>query len=267
MLAIEGELRVRGLAEWARAAGVVTAPDAAHEIDASGTDVLLVFLDPESAAGARLKVLVEAAGADGDAVAGNGAARQHRDQRLRTARETNTAGRPRREKSRDRAFRLVTASERDQLVDLTPSQLMREDGVEWARRAAVVLGDGQLSAAKTGADAIGNAGAMSSPNVHPRVRRALRHLQTLEPSQDQSLAALAKVAGLSEGRFMHAFTESVGIPLRPYLAWLKLQRAAAAIVTGSTLAEAAYGAGFADAAHMTRAFKRMFGVRPSELRK
>jgi AraC-like DNA-binding protein len=65
---------------------------------------------------------------------------------------------------------------------------------------------------------------------------------------------------------MHAFTESVGIPLRPYLAWLKLQRAAAAIVSGSSLAEAAHGAGFADAAHMTRSFKRMFGVKPSELR-
>jgi AraC-like DNA-binding protein len=237
VLAIEGELRVRGLAQWASAAGVVTAPDAAHEIDASGTEVLLVFLDPESAAGAQLKVLVGGAGST---------------------------------KARERAFRLISASERDQLVDLTPAQLMREDGAEWARRAAAVLGGVQLPAAERSAHQVsgnGSGGANVHANVHPRVRRALRHLQTLDPSADQSLAALAKVAGLSEGRFMHAFTESVGIPLRPYLAWLKLQRAAAAIVTGSTLAEAAYGAGFADAAHMTRAFKRMFGVRPSELRK
>jgi AraC-like DNA-binding protein len=149
---------------------------------------------------------------------------------------------------------LLTAREREQLVDLTPAQLMREDGVAWAQRTAAVLG------------ASSSPGAPSAAPVHPRVRRALRHLQGLPPEGDQSLEALARVAGLSEGRFMHAFTESVGIPLRPYLAWLKLQRAAAAIVTGSSLVEAAHGAGFSDAAHMTRSFRRMFGVKPSELR-
>jgi AraC-like DNA-binding protein len=301
MLAIDGELRVRGLGEWARAAGVVTAPDAVHEIDATGTEVLLVFLDPESAAGARLKVLVEGVGpesevAEPSAAAGRGSAAGRSDAssrrgvaRLRASGEASAPRPVRRTKARERAFRLISAGERDQLVDLTPLQLMRKDGVEWARRAAAVLGGIQPTAADAAAqaaerDAPGGSGVAGSArtaegadtaqvagtiggNVHPRVRRALRHLQTLDPSQDQSLAALAKVAGLSEGRFMHAFTDSVGIPLRPYLAWLKLQRAAAAIVRGSTLAEAAYGAGFADAAHMTRAFKRMFGIRPSELRK
>jgi transcriptional regulator GlxA family with amidase domain len=65
---------------------------------------------------------------------------------------------------------------------------------------------------------------------------------------------------------MHAFTESVGIPLRPYLAWLKLQRAAAGVAAGRQLAQVAVSAGFADAAHMTRAFRRMFGTAPSALR-
>jgi AraC-like DNA-binding protein len=242
VLAVEGELRVRGLADWRSAAGVVTAADAAHEIDAIGVEVLLVFLDPESAAGARLVGVVQ------QLEPGEGA-----------------EGRVRRGKQRAEAFRLIAARERDGLVDLAPGRLMREDGVEWVQRVANVLGAAPLSAAGENRGE-GPSGA-ATPRVHPRVRRALRHLRTLSPSEDQSLAALSKVAGLSEGRFMHAFTESVGIPLRPYLAWLKLQRAAAAIVTGSTLSEAAYGAGFADAAHMTRAFRRMFGVRPSELRK
>ncbi|HKP57168.1 MAG TPA: AraC family transcriptional regulator, partial [Polyangiales bacterium] len=195
---------------WQAAAGVLTAPDQPHEIDASASDVLIVFLDPESVAGAALRGL--------DAGPG---------------------------------LRLLSAAERDQLVDVSPQALMREDGVAWAERAVRVLG----------------APEQPRQNVHPRVRRALRHLQSLPAEGDQSLPALARVAGLSEGRFMHAFTESVGIPLRPYLAWLKLQRAAAAIVTGSTLGEAAHGAGFADAAHMTRSFKRMFGIKPSALTK
>ena len=58
---------------------------------------------------------------------------------------------------------------------------------------------------------------------------------------------------------MHVFTESIGIPLRPYLSWLRVQRAAMAIVNGSLLGEAAHTAGFADASHMTRTFKRMLG--------
>jgi AraC-like DNA-binding protein len=102
---------------------------------------------------------------------------------------------------------------------------------------------------------------------HPAVRRVLRHLRQASPDADTSLDALARIAGLSPGRFMHAFTEAVGIPLRPYLRWLKLERAGAALATGVSLGEAAYGAGFADAAHMTRTFRRMFGVSPSEVRR
>jgi AraC-like DNA-binding protein len=112
-------------------------------------------------------------------------------------------------------------------------------------------------------------GAEPAPSSfrHPGVRRVLRHLRTAAPDADLSLAALAEVARLSPGRFMHAFSKDVGIPLRPYLRWLKLERAGSAIATGATLSDAAYAAGFADAAHMTRTFKGMFGVTPSELRR
>jgi transcriptional regulator GlxA family with amidase domain len=65
---------------------------------------------------------------------------------------------------------------------------------------------------------------------------------------------------------MHVFTTSIGIPLRPYLAWLRVQRAAMVIVNGASMGEAAHAAGFADAAHMTRTFTRMLGVAPSLLR-
>lgn len=105
------------------------------------------------------------------------------------------------------------------------------------------------------------------PGGHPGVRRVLRYLRQADPEADMSLAALAEIAGLSPGRFMHAFTETVRIPLRPYLRWLKLERAGAALAGGASLGEAAYGAGFADAAHMSRTFVRMFGVSPSDVRR
>jgi AraC-like DNA-binding protein len=101
--------------------------------------------------------------------------------------------------------------------------------------------------------------------VHPGVRRALAHLKSLDVDDDASLAALAAVAGVSTGRFMHVFTESVGVPLRSYVLWLKLQRAAALLARGAAVTEAAHAAGFADGAHLTRSFWRMFGMRPSDI--
>jgi 2-keto-3-deoxy-6-phosphogluconate aldolase len=56
-LAIEGELRIRTARQgsWSSAPGVLTAADAAHVLDARGAELLLVFLDPESAAGASFQ--------------------------------------------------------------------------------------------------------------------------------------------------------------------------------------------------------------------
>ncbi len=113
--------------------------------------------------------------------------------------------------------------------------------------------------------ALGGDGAGPPRAMHPRVRRVLAHLRTAEAEDDTSLDALSAVAGLSPGRLMHAFTDSVGIPLRPYLAWLKLQRAATAIARGAALGEAAHAAGFSDAAHLSRTFRRMFGMAPSAI--
>jgi len=82
---------------------------------------------------------------------------------------------------------------------------------------------------------------------------------------DTSARALAAGAGLSESSFLHVFKESTGTPLRRYLLWLRLQRAAGLILTSRSLTDAAFAAGFADAAHMTRTFRRLFGVTPSAL--
>jgi AraC-like DNA-binding protein len=79
------------------------------------------------------------------------------------------------------------------------------------------------------------------------------------------LNALANVAGLSRSRLMHVFTESVGVPLRPYILWLRLQHAACELMHGTTASSAAHQAGFADAAHLTRTFRRMLGTTPSDL--
>jgi AraC-like DNA-binding protein len=102
--------------------------------------------------------------------------------------------------------------------------------------------------------------------IHPGVRRVLAHLREPRAEFDGlSLTALAGIAGLSPSRFMHAFTESVGIPVRPYILWIRLQRGACDLMDGASVTNAAHRAGFSDAAHMTRTFRRMLGATPSNL--
>ena len=47
--------------------------------------------------------------------------------------------------------------------------------------------------------------------------------------------------------------------------WLRLRRAGEALQAGEAIATAAHHAGFADAAHFTRTFRRMLGIVPSEI--
>jgi AraC-like DNA-binding protein len=210
VLALNGVLRIQVDARgWRTAAGVLTAADVPHSLDGRGTEVLLVFSDPEAEVGAALL--------------------------------SRLGG----------AARLFSSTERDSLTrNADPMSLMGPGGVAWTGRVLELLG-GEAPPARL---------------MHPQVRKVLRLLSEQPVGTDHSLAALARRTQLSPGRLMHAFTESVGIPLRPYLAWLRLQRAAGAIVSGMALSQAALSAGFSDAAHMGRTFRRMFGAPPSSLR-
>lgn len=80
-----------------------------------------------------------------------------------------------------------------------------------------------------------------------------------------SLADAVPVAGLSSSRLRHLFVEQTGLPFKTYLLWLRLSRAVAIVATGSALTAAAHEAGFSDSAHLSRTFRRMFGVAPTAL--
>ena len=102
--------------------------------------------------------------------------------------------------------------------------------------------------------------------LDPRVQRVVTHVRSHLASGDSlSLKSLAVVAGMSSGRFMHLFTQSLGVPVRPYIRWLRLQLAACELMDGATASMAAHRAGFSDAAHMTRTFRHMLGTTPSDL--
>lgn len=102
-----------------------------------------------------------------------------------------------------------------------------------------------------------------SPTVaaNDRVRRVLDSLMA-RPDWNGSVSTLAAEAALSPSRFRHRVRELIGMPLLPYLRWLRLRRALTLAAAGESLTRAAQDAGFADAAHLTRTMQRHFGVAP-----
>lgn len=71
---------------------------------------------------------------------------------------------------------------------------------------------------------------------------------------------VAEFLNLSEGRFLHLFRDQMGIAWRPYLLWRRLLCAVNAMGGGRTATEAAYEAGFSDSAHLSRTFRKSFGL-------
>ena len=78
-----------------------------------------------------------------------------------------------------------------------------------------------------------------------------------------SAAELARGVGLSSERLRHLFKEQMGLPMRRYVQWLRLLRALTQALGGASMTQAAVDAGFADAAHLTRTSRRMFGLPPT----
>lgn len=106
--------------------------------------------------------------------------------------------------------------------------------------------------------------------VEPSVasdERILRATAYIQRHLGEALT-LEQVAGevfLSPSRFRHLFVEQTGMALRPYILWRRFLRVWELLTNGESLSAAAHRAGFADAAHLTRTSRRMFGFPPSAM--
>lgn len=98
----------------------------------------------------------------------------------------------------------------------------------------------------------------------PRVLRAIEHLRE-HADAPPSLEQLAALVQLSPSRLRHLFVEETGMPLRSYQLWRRLLRVWEFQMQGDSLSQAAAAAGFADAAHLSRTCRTMFGLPPSAL--
>ena len=97
-----------------------------------------------------------------------------------------------------------------------------------------------------------------------RVLRATAYIQS-HLSEPMTLEQVAQEVFLSPSRFRHLFVEQTGMALRPYILWRRFLRVWELLMNGEALSAAAHRAGFADAAHLTRTSRRMFGFPPSAM--
>lgn len=108
-------------------------------------------------------------------------------------------------------------------------------------------------------------GGVGAEAPDPRIKKLIAWV-TARLDQAVNLSDVAALVGLSPGRTRHLFVQQTGLPFRTYLLWLRLVRAVEIFAGGASLTEAAHGAGFSDSAHLSRTFRRMFGIAAASLR-
>lgn len=136
------------------------------------------------------------------------------------------------------------------LADLTrPLEPLEQDRVVTAIADALFALDGSLPARRMSAT---SAGAVD------RARQFLdTHFARVVASEE-----LEAETGLDRYALARHFRTRLGTSPYRYLTMRRLDRAKAAILSGVTLAEAAFVSGFSDQSHMTRQFKQAFGLTP-----
>ena len=97
-----------------------------------------------------------------------------------------------------------------------------------------------------------------------RILRAVAYIR-VHLDQPLTLEDVANVACLSPSRFRHLFVEQTGSALRPYILWRRFLHVWELLMAGESLSMAAHSAGFADAAHLSRTSRQMFGFPPSAM--
>jgi AraC family transcriptional regulator len=150
--------------------------------------------------------------------------------------------------------------------DAAIASLSTEEHAAMARILRPVCRAGTTSAAvaRAAQDAINWLANTAPPSVQidARIQKAIAYVQ--ENLRDTvALRDAASAAALSPSRFRHLFMEQTGSAFRVYVLWLRLNVAIETAMTGKSWTEAAHQAGFTDSAHLTRTFKRMFGISPA----
>jgi AraC-like DNA-binding protein len=95
------------------------------------------------------------------------------------------------------------------------------------------------------------------------VRRAREYL-TENYAENITLEQLASLAELSPFHFSRVFTEASGLPPHEFQVQVRLAQAKQLLRDRMDIAQVAFQTGFSDQSHLTRRFKRVFGITPGQ---
>ncbi|MQA11999.1 MAG: helix-turn-helix domain-containing protein [Pseudonocardiaceae bacterium] len=143
---------------------------------------------------------------------------------------------------------LATALRRLYSALVARNTLARDEALASTVTAMVDRGPG----ARERVTAPGSAGA----------RRAMELLRA-DSAREFGMGELAAVAGCSRYALHRAFVAECGLAPSAYQRQLRLRAARKLLAAGHTAAAAAIEAGFADQAHLTRWFRRCYGITPA----
>ena len=98
-----------------------------------------------------------------------------------------------------------------------------------------------------------------------KLARAVEYIQD-QLHADLTVSGIAQVADMSADHFTKLFKESTGQSPYQYVVEARVRKAKELLTTGKfTISEAAHRVGFVDQSHLTRHFKRIFGLPPKRL--
>jgi AraC family transcriptional regulator len=98
-----------------------------------------------------------------------------------------------------------------------------------------------------------------------KLARAVEYIQD-QLDADLTVSGIAQAVGMSPDHFTRLFKKSTGQSPHQYVVEARVRKAKELLTTGKfTISEAAYHVGFVDQSHLTRHFKRVFGLPPKTM--
>jgi AraC-like DNA-binding protein len=156
----------------------------------------------------------------------------------------------------------------DECCALDVPPLLRELVLELVERAPVAEEDeAGMRLARVAVDRIAEARTMPLQLPMPRDPRAVKLAEILraDPASQAQLPELARAAGASPRTIQRLFLAETGLPFAQWRQRLRLLHGATALGGGKSVTEAGLEAGYAGTSAFIAAFRKHFGVTPSQL--